>query len=544
MSKVLRTNKFFVTTLIITIVLAGLTFGNMPGPAAETGSQTINGTVFAFSDYGSVSHEMLAVFNYLDTIVNDDYQGYGEWEGWHAESYYGFLHYVLALMSYATNFLFETTSGYRTEYYRNFGYDLIKKFNTTEAVWGEDSIEYKEWNHETLNYNTYYWPNASDDTGLYVGGFRGPANIMWTAHYALMMSLYERNFNTGEMTNEITQYIHDWNNSLTTDGYGNPKEGGIWGTGIIPCEPYVVFVQCNSVPVTCTALYDNLYGTDYLPIWNYGLSFMNTVMQDQYGHFMDGYYLYEPTGFYYSNEVLPDEYPGPSGSLYATDGRCKVSGYGNAWALAFLEYVQESETIADYPLFLNHFMKDLSNDMAYIMDTYNNPSGFGTYDIFATMFALHLANQRGDYATRDRLANFFFGSYNKEWSADGRRMHFNTIALDPFLQPIAGFTYLWSHTPVTIRDVTDVRPTEFWNYPYISSADDDRIWIYQAKWDPMKEGFILNIKVDQAATLTFSNFDSLPTAYRGGSQFASLEAAGGGDYTLSLSPGTYQLVIM
>ena len=78
MSKILRTNKFFVTALIITIVLAGLTFGNMPGPTTDMGSQTIDGTIFVFADYGAVSHEMLAVFNYLDTIVNDEYREYGE----------------------------------------------------------------------------------------------------------------------------------------------------------------------------------------------------------------------------------------------------------------------------------------------------------------------------------------------------------------------------------------------------------------------------------------------------------------------------------
>ncbi|MFX0107135.1 MAG: hypothetical protein ACFE7R_02535 [Candidatus Hodarchaeota archaeon] len=544
MSTILRTNKFFVAALIITLVLAGMTFGNMPGPGVNTGAQTIDGTTFTFADYGAVSHEMLAVFNYLDTIVNDEYQGYGEWEGWYAEPYYSLHHYVLAFMSYATNFLFETTSGYRTEYYRDFGYDLIKKFNTTEAEWDESSIEYKEWTHESQNFNTYYWPNATDDTGLYVGGFRGPANIMWTAHYAEMMSLYERNFNTGEMTDEITNYILDWNNSLTTDGFGNLQDGGIWETGMIPCEPYIVFVQCNSIPIACTALYDNLYGTNFLPIWDYGLNFINTVMQDQYDLFMDGYYVYEPTGAYYSTEVLPDEYPGPANSLYATDGRCKVAGYGNAWSLAFLEYVQESETITDYPVFLNYFLKDLSNDMAYIMDSYNNPDGFGTYDILATLFTLHLANQRGDYVTRNRLAEFFFGSYNKVWSADRREMHFDTMALEPFLQPIVGFGYLWANTPVTIKDVTDARLSGFWDYPYISAADDANIWVYQAEWDPVKEGFILNIKVDTTATLTFSNFDSQPTAYRGGNQLTTLESAGGGDYTLSLQPGTYQLVIM
>ncbi|MHA2191357.1 MAG: hypothetical protein ACXAAP_14110 [Candidatus Thorarchaeota archaeon] len=58
----------------------------------------------------------------------------------------------------------------------------------------------------------------------------------------------------------------------------------------------------------------------------------------------------------------------------------------------------------------------------------------------------------------------------------------------------------------------------------------------------MKEGFILNIKVDQTATLTFGNFDSTPTAYAGGIILQQLESAGS-DFTLTLNPGSYNIVI-
>jgi hypothetical protein len=91
-------------------------------------------------------------------------------------------------------------------------------------------------------------------------------------------------------------------------------------------------------------------------------------------------------------------------------------------------------------------------------------------------------------------------------------------------------------------DVEAARPTGFWDWPYISAADDDNIWVYQAEWDSAKDGFVLNIRVDQEATLTFSNFASAPTAYSGGVAFADLVASGS-DYTLTLTPGTYYLVI-
>ena len=113
----------------------------------------------------------------------------------------------------------------------------------------------------------YYWPDANNPDDLYVGGFRGPANIMWTGHYALMQTLYERSFNTGEHTEEITWFIEDWQNSVLTDGFGNLKEGGIWGTGIIPCEPYIVFVQCNTIPMLTTEFYNIFNGPNSFPLW-------------------------------------------------------------------------------------------------------------------------------------------------------------------------------------------------------------------------------------------------------------------------------------
>ena len=94
-----------------------------------------------------------------------------------------------------------------------------------------------------------------------------------------------------------------------------------------------------------------------------------------------------------------------------------------------------------------------------------------------------------------------------------------------------------------MRDLADARPAEFWDYPFISAADDDRIWVYQAEWDPVKEGFVLNIRVDQPATLTFSNFDSTPTAYSSGISLGELTTSGA-DYTLSLSPGVYNIVLV
>jgi hypothetical protein len=506
--------------------------------------QTIDGTTFSFADYPALTHEQIAIFNYFNRIVVD--QPINSWEDWDAENYLWALHYMHAFVSYIYAAICETTSGYRTLHHLDFTYTLIEKMNTTIDDYGNQSIEYYEWDSNP-RFVDYYYPNAThpDSDDIYTGGFRGPANIMWTGHYALMMALYERNFNTGELSNELSWFIDDWKNSTTTDGFGNPKDGGIWGIGLIPCEPYVAFVQCNSIPIYATELYDNLYGTDYMGtgMWEYGLNFIEENITDEYGLYVDGYFVQRPVGSGPNAEHAPQAVPGQAHDFLAEGPR--LNSYGAAWALMFLEYIIPDLVIPKYDIFLDHYRKDVSGDMMHILGSYHYPDSFGdVIGILGTFFTMVLANQRGDYTTRNRIANFMQSLFNKVWSPDGREMYYDASSFQPFLTPnLSGFS-VWSTLPITVRDLADARPTEFWNYPYISAADDDTIWVYQAQWDTDKSGFILNIKVDSPVDLTFSNFGSLPIAYRGGSQFTQLEPVGGGDYILSLEPGTYQLVIM
>jgi hypothetical protein len=142
----------------------------------------------------------------------------------------------------------------------------------------------------------------------------------------------------------------------------------------------------------------------------------------------------------------------------------------------------------------------------------------------------------------DRILNFLYSLYNKEWSADGRAMHWNTLTLEPFLESSLAYGWIWATVPVSVVDIAESRPAAFWEYPYISAADDEYIWVYQAEWDPAKEGFILNIQVDQKATLTFSNFATIPNAYATGIIQQELSEVGD-TYILTLEPGLYHLVI-
>jgi hypothetical protein len=549
MSSFIKRNRFLLVALVAVILFSGLTFTNLPGPDIPTGVRIVNGVTFDFSDYKAVDHELLAIFNYLNTLVSTEYRDYDEWEGWYVDEGPQVIHYHLAFSAYSASYIFESTSGYRTALYQDFAYDAIKKMNTSEAEYGTNSVEYNEWTSEEVygdpGYPDYWYPDpvTPDADDIYTGGFRGPANIMWTGHYALMLALYERSFNTGLMTDELTWFIEDWNTSMTTDGFGNPKDGGIWGVGLVPCEPFFVFTQCNSIPIATTELYDSLFGTEFMPIWDFGLNHINNVMRDEYGLTTHGYYVQEPMGLFYDSDVLPESYPGQAISGYDST-KPSFHGYGAAWTMAWLEHTQPARSANDYPILLDACMKEVSGDRAYMMSTYNNPDQYGIWEVYATFFTLLMANQQEDYSTRDRLVNFLYGSFNKEWSNDGRALHYNTQSLTGLAQPILANGWIWAHAPITIEDVLDARPTEFWDYPYISEANDENIWVYQAEWDPVKEGFVLNIRVDASSTLTFSNFDSLPTAYPVGGLPVPLESAGTGLYSLSLNSGTYQMVIM
>ncbi len=544
MPQLITQNKFVLSAFVITIVLAGLTLGNLPAPPVPMGIQTINGNTFNFADYPALTHEQIAIINYFNRLVTG--QAVNSWTGWNAENYMWAIQYVSAFLAYTFAAFSETISGYRTELYENFAYSQILRMNTTIEEYGNESMEYYEW-ESIPGFTSYYYPNTThpDADDVYTGGFRGPANIMWTGHYALMLALYERNFNTGAVIDELGWYIDDWKSSVTTNGFGTPQSGGIWGTGLIPCEPYIVFTQCNSIPIYTTELYDNLYGTSYMEsgMWDYGLAFIEENITDDYGLYTNGYFVQEPIGWGPNAELLPQEIPGQAVDHLV--GGPSLNSYGTAWTLTFLEYTVPHTTISKYPVFIDAYSMDLSGDMIYMLGSYNNPTSFGdVFGILGTLFTMTLANQRGDFGTRDRLLNLLRGMVNYAWSIDGREMYYDASSLDPFLSGVLSGFSVWSTLPVTVRDLADARPTEFWDYPFISAADDDSIWVYQAQWDSVKSGFILNIRVDATADLTFSNFQDVPTAFSGGVPIGELSTDSGGDYILTLQPGIYQLVIM
>jgi hypothetical protein len=291
-----------------------------------------------------------------------------------------------------------------------------------------------------------------------------------------------------------------------------------------------------------TNLYDDMYGTNFEHIWDYGLNFDDTVAQDEHGLFTNGYLVQEPLGFHQPTQGALQPIPGNVIDRLSADGSPSVSGYVNAWALMFLEPLQPNVTIHQYPIFLDVYGRQVSADKFCVVGNYRHPETYTVTDMLANFYAMPLANQRGDSVTAQRIRNFLYGDFNKVWSADGRRMWYDATSLIPFVQGPLTAAWLWGTAPKVTRDLFYARPAAFWSYPYMSHADDSRIWVYQAQWDPAKSAFILNIGVDQTATLSFSNFDHVPSAYVGGALYQQLTLAGS-EYTLTLAPGTYQVVI-
>ena len=68
MSKLLTTNKYFVVTFVLAIILGGMTYGNLPGVEPAAPVVVADGETFNFADYGTVTHEQVAIFNYLTPL--------------------------------------------------------------------------------------------------------------------------------------------------------------------------------------------------------------------------------------------------------------------------------------------------------------------------------------------------------------------------------------------------------------------------------------------------------------------------------------------
>ncbi|WP_189497690.1 linalool dehydratase/isomerase domain-containing protein [Algimonas arctica] len=131
-------------------------------------------------------------------------------------------------------------------------------------------------------------------------------NIMYKGHLNLMYGLYQ-------LTTGDTRYAREysWLTQKLADELRLHHNGQYEG---VTCEPNAWYVECNAIGMMSLHIYDRLYGTDYTGTevqWT--LDFIMDRMRD------------EETGLFYRSYH-------PQQDVVVRD----ISGYANAWTMAFL----------------------------------------------------------------------------------------------------------------------------------------------------------------------------------------------------------------
>ena len=522
-TEILRRNKAFLTFGLLAIIISGLVV--RPTAPIDVSYPVItlpDGRAFNTAAYPHLDTVQIGLYNWFrDLILNLD-----------TEDFTGipsiFTQYILAFSVDAMATLFETTPGYRTDYYRAWQEQMIAKMNSS---WMEEH----EWNMMGFN-NVTQWGQTA--------GYRGPGNIMWTGHYAMMMALYERFFRTGKYSTELQSYLNQFNHTMTYDMAGYLHTGGFWNCGMIVCEPYIVFVQCNTIPQWTMHMTDAMWNTTYSAAYEYGVNWLTQNMVDDHGCFIDGYFVIE----------LPPEWHamtttyggiGPA-MLEPPVNHTAENSYGVGWALMLFDSYEPSITNQMYDDYVASYVRHMYPDYAYLSAAYSYPGKFGTSDILADMFGLTCTKEVGDWALHRKLMNFVYDPWPIRWN--GYSCYFDSSALPMGLGTMLvmvnnGF-YVWASTPVLMKDLAKPRPPSFFNLPHISSTTGNGLFVHQATYDETNHVFVLTANVHESATLTFSNFPSVQGIQSAtGPIPAAWWSQNGSQMTLELPPGVWNLVM-
>jgi len=440
--------------------------------------------------------------------------------------------YFLAFTTYGMAKIADSTPGFRTSYYKDV-------FNKLIAMMNSSAMEQLEWITPDFSNANY--------SGL-GNGFRGPTNIMWTGHYALMQLLYYDVFRDSRYNSEIKSYMDQWNASLTasTTWDGRPSRGlGRWGVGLIPCEPYIVFVQCNSILFYAMRLYDKLHSTTYQQASLPGISWWQTNMMNSRGIPIDGYYVAEPLDKHKAQTTLLQQYPGPARTRDSSDP--KVSAYGSAWITMFynaMGFGTLATTI--YGNWKDAFVHYSTDGTAYVVDSYYSPHDFEMYDYVANVFAYFCSREMGDDALFGKLENWFYSPVEGRWS--GYEYSFDTSvmgSLSSFAYPVVNFAWAWGHADSSLTDLMTARNDAFFtSAPFISNTSTtDGLFVYQAYYDEARSAFVLTLEAANSVVLTFSNFPNVQGVYSAQGAYSNW-VQNGNQMQLALSPGTYSFVIV
>lgn len=195
-------------------------------------------------------------------------------------------------------------------------------------------------------------------------------NIMYKGHLNLMYGLYQMISGNETCSKEYTWMTQKIVDEMRKHHAEGRHEGA-------DCEPGRYFAQCNSISLLSLMIYDRLYGTNYADVearWT--VDFIKKKMTDtDYGFYLK----------MYQSEV----------------GFCNplLSGYTNAWTMAFLRPFEPEYNEKLYEVWKKHFTKTIG-PYAYVKeDPEAGPSPL------ATMTGMMAAKEFGDIALWGKLRN-------------------------------------------------------------------------------------------------------------------------------------------
>lgn len=155
-------------------------------------------------------------------------------------------------------------------------------------------------------------------------------NIMYKGHLNLMYGLYQLMSGDERYSKEFTWLTDKIVAEMRTHHTEGKHEGA-------DCEPGRYFAQCNSISLLSLKIYDQLYGTTYSKVeaqWT--VDFIKDKMTDkEYGFYLKMY----QSDMKFCNPML--------------------SGYTNAWTMAFLRPFDKEYNESLYPIWKDHFTKEI-----------------------------------------------------------------------------------------------------------------------------------------------------------------------------------------
>ncbi len=195
-------------------------------------------------------------------------------------------------------------------------------------------------------------------------------NIMYKGHLNLMYGLYQLTSGDERFSKEYT-WLTD---KIVAEMRKHHAEGKHEGAD---CEPGRYFAQCNSISLLSLKIYDQLYGTTYAEVearWT--IDFIKNKMTD------------EEFGFYLKMYQSEMAFCNPM-----------LSGYTNAWTMAFLRPFEPDYNESLYPVWKEHFVREVG-PFAYVReDPEAGPSPL------ATMTGMMAAKEFGDKTLWKKLRN-------------------------------------------------------------------------------------------------------------------------------------------